>query len=130
MTGSDGRRSLGLLISLFVVVAVLGCGGGTLPERANPERARQALRTALETWQKGESTEALANGSPPIYFNDPKIQKGMRLASYELEDSHDFFGQSVRISVKATFERDDGMAKERKLIYLIDTAAAVVIVPD
>ena len=126
---SDSAR-LPAFMALTAFGFLLGCGGGSLPERADPERARQALKTALETWQKGESTEALAKGSPPIYFNDPKIQRGMRLASYEVEDPHDFFGQSVRISVKATFARDEGESKERKLTYLIDTGAAVVIVPD
>ena len=124
-----GARSASWLLPFVAFAAVMGCSSGSLPARADPERAKQALRTALETWQKGESTEALANGSPPIYFNDPKIQKGMRLASYEVENSHDFFGQSVRFSVKATFARDDG-GKERKLTYLIDTGTAVVIVPD
>ena len=83
MVASACRRSLRWLVSLFALAAVLGCGGGTLPERANPERARQALRTALDTWQKGESTEALANGSPPLKSNAvPLVVGGAEKFSY------------------------------------------------
>ncbi|MCI0681486.1 MAG: hypothetical protein L0Y71_05230 [Gemmataceae bacterium] len=123
------RRSM-VAGAACLVCGLVGCSRGSLPEQADPDKAKRALRTALAAWKKGESIEALAKGSPPIYFNDPKVQKGLRLASYEVNDSHEFFGQSVRVTVKATFERDDGDAKERQLTYLVDTAPVVVIVPD
>src|SRR5262245_44502976 len=115
--------------ALPLLAALLGCSGGSLPDRADPEQAKQALQTALETWKKGESVETLTQRRPAILFNDPKAASGMRLASFEIEGAHDFFGQSVRFSVKATVELKDAR-KERKFTYLIDTTPVVVIVPD
>lgn len=118
--------------ALLATVLLLGCGGGrgSLPEQADPAQAKQALRLALDAWQKGESVDALRGRTPAIHFNDPKAASGMRLLSYELPDDHQFFGQSVRLKVKATIEQKDGIQKERMLTYLVDTSPAVVIVPD
>jgi hypothetical protein len=107
----------------------LGCGR-SLPEQANPEKARQALEMSLDAWRKGESIPGLAKGSPVIYFNDPKVQKGMQLSAFTIEDGHDFFGQSVRLSATLSFARDGGATKERTVVYLVDTSPVIVIVPD
>jgi hypothetical protein len=118
--------------ALLGAVLLLGCGrgGGSLPEQADPAQAKQALRLALDAWQKGDSTDALRERTPAIHFNDPKPASGVRLLSYELPDAHEFFGQSVRLKVKALVEQKDGAQRERTLTYLIDTSPAVVIVPD
>jgi hypothetical protein len=111
---------------------LVGCGG-SLPARPDPEQAKQALRTALDAWQQGESIEGLTKRTPPIYFNDPKTTDGVQLKSYEFEGSPAFSGQSVRITVKATLQRDpreEGGGKERTLNYIVDIASAVVIVPE
>lgn len=114
---------------LVLAVGGLGCGG-SLPERATPEKARQGLEIALEAWKKQESIEALAKGSPVVYFNDPKVQKGLQLSDYAIQDGHDFFGQSVRLSATLTFAGKDGETKERNVSYLVDTSPVIVIVPD
>ncbi|MCI0377488.1 MAG: hypothetical protein L0215_07775 [Gemmataceae bacterium] len=129
-SASSSRRHLLWGTTLLFSAALGGCGGGSLPDRADPQKAKDALRTALETWQKGEPIETLAKRAPPIYFNDPKATEGARLTSFELDDNHEFFGQSVRVTVKATLERESGKSKQRQLNYLVDTSPAVVIVPD
>src|SRR5262245_62107935 len=100
------ERPLGRF-SLLLCAGLLGCGGGSLPEQASPERAKQALRNALDAWQKDEPLEALAERTPAIYFNDHRARDGMRLLSYELEDGHEFFGQSVRVRAKALVRQKD-----------------------
>ncbi|MCI0639613.1 MAG: hypothetical protein L0Y72_02490 [Gemmataceae bacterium] len=124
------RRRFLWSATVLLSAALLGCGGGSLPDRADPHKAVEALRTALETWKKGEPVEALAKRTPPIYFNDPKATEGVRLSSFELDDNHEFFGQSVRVTVKATLARDSGKSKQRQLNYLVDTSPVIVIVPD
>jgi hypothetical protein len=116
--------------ALLLGALALGCGG-SLPERASPEKARQALETALDAWKKGTSFETLAKGTPPIYFNDPKYKDGRPLSDYAVQDGHEFHGQSVRLSAKLTLAgKDGGATKERAVAYLVDTSPVVVIVPD
>lgn len=115
---------LGLLLA-----ALAGCGSGSLPPQASPDQARAALTQALDTWQKGESINALARGNPAVYFNDPRRGSDVKLLAYKLDDAHEFYGQTVRISVALTFKFPDGTTKERKTPYLIDTSPVVVIVP-
>ena len=113
---------------IFVVpVLALGCGQGTLPPKANPELARDTLIVALDALKKGESAESLARLDPPIYFND--LKPDVRLVDYTILDGHEWYGQSVRISVLLTLKLSDGSTKERKISYLIDTSPARVIVP-
>lgn len=123
------RCCAGWAAALLGVAALAGCGS-SLPERPDPEQAKQALRTALDAWQNGESIEDLTKRTPPIYFNDPKATDGVQLKSYEFEGSPEFSGQSVRIAVKATLQRDQRDGKERSLAYLVDIASAIVIVPE
>lgn len=115
--------------ALLGVAALAGCGS-SLPDRPDPAQAKHALQTALDAWQNGESVEELTKRTPPIYFNDPKATDGVQLKSYEFEGSPEFSGQSVRIAVKATLQRDQRDGKERSLAYLVDIASAIVIVPE
>jgi hypothetical protein len=111
-----------------VMAAAIGCGG-SLPPRASPDDARSALVRALDTWQKAESIQALAQGQPAVYFNDPRCTPDVKLVTYKMLDAHEFYGQSVRIEVEMTFQLKDGTTKERKVSYVIDTSPAIVIVP-
>jgi hypothetical protein len=125
----SATRSLAGAVVVLLGAGLPGCGRG-LPPKASPEEARQALRTALDAWQQGESLETLTKGRPAVYFNDPKAHDGRRLMSYEMEDGYDFFGQSVRVRVNAMLEGKDGTVSERELTYIIDTSPVVVIIPD
>lgn len=107
------------------VVLAVGCGG-TLPPRADADEARRVLAAALDAWKAGETAEALAARTPPVYFNDLKADQ--RLVSYTISDGHEMYGQSVRLSVTLTLSSPDGSTRERKVTYLIDTAPALVIV--
>src|SRR5262249_20621679 len=130
MTRSLGCRFLACQGMLLLGAVLVGCGGGSLPDQADPAQAKEGLPLALDAWQKGQSLDALRARTPAIHFNDHKPAAGMRLLSYELRDEHEFFGQSVRFKVKATVEQKGGASKERTLTYLVDTSPAVVIVPD
>lgn len=114
---------------LILSTCLIGCGGGALPPQANPDDAKAALITALEAWKKGETTESLAGRAKPIYFNDIKDRPGVKLLGFSIIDGHEFYGQSVRLSVVLTFEFPDGETQEKKINYLIDTKPATVIVP-
>jgi hypothetical protein len=114
---------LGLLLS-----ALTGCGDN-LPPAASPDKAREVLTTSFEAWKNGETAQSLTAREQPIYFNDPRWEPGTRVVSYAIDESHEMYGQSVRLTGTMTVKQADGAAKERKFNYLIDTAPAIVIVP-
>jgi hypothetical protein len=114
----------------LLMAATLGCAGNPLPPQASPDQAREALRTALDAWQKGESIEALAQREPPVYFNDPKCRSSLRLQGYKLVDGHNFHGQSVRLAAVLSLKQEDGQTQDREVGYLVDTSPAIVIVPE
>src|SRR5688572_2080097 len=71
---------------LFVVaLALSGCGGPELPPPVDTEEAGQQLRTALESWKKGEPYKGLESRDPPIVINEPLWRDGTKLLNYELE---------------------------------------------
>jgi hypothetical protein len=115
---------LGLLLAVLA-----GCSSGSLPPKASPDQARAALTRALDAWRKGESIDDLTRGDPAVYFNEPRCKSDVKLLAYQVDDAHEYYGQTVRIAVALTFQFPDGTTKERKASYLIDTSPAVVIVP-
>lgn len=119
------RRAAWLLL-----LALVGCNRGSLPAPANADEAYAALRLGLEDWKAKKSGEGLSKHSPPIYFNDPRSKSDLTLVDYKLNDSHEYFGQSVRIKVQLVLRTPDGVTKERNVAYLVDTSPSVVIVPD
>ena len=113
-----------------VLVVALGCQNSALPPQANPDEAREALKTALESWKKGgNARDELAGGKPPIYFNDPRCSPDVRLVDFKIDESHGQYGQSVRLSVVLSIRSKDGGVEEKKASYLVDTSPAIVIVP-
>ena len=110
----------------LVAVLAAGCGSGSLPPAADPDLARQTLTTALDAWKAGETAESLAARQPPLFFNDLKADHA--LLAYTIADGHEVYGQSVRLSATLTLKLPGGATKERKVVYLIDTAPALVVV--
>lgn len=123
---SAGRH---VLLGLALAALLAGCSR-SLPEKADPDKARAWLQTALDAWKNGDPPENLAKGSPAIFFNDPRYKAGQKLTAYQLEEAHDFHGQSARINATLTLQAKDGAATEKKTAYLIDIGNGVVIVPD
>jgi hypothetical protein len=119
-----GGWSLALLTSL-----ALGCGPAT-PRPADPDKAREALRTALDAWQNGERPEALKARQPALYVNDADWQAGLRLTGYELKGDGDYHGVQFRCSAVLSLEAGKGQRSDKAVKYLIDTQPRVVIVRD
>lgn len=110
----------------FLFLGVVGCGQ-PLPSTADPARARTALQSALDAWQKGEPEQSLQALLPPIHFNDPEWRGGKKLVKYQIE-SEQTAGQSWRCDVLLTVQAGEGKATPRRASYCIDTDPILVIV--
>jgi hypothetical protein len=112
----------------LLLVVALGCRH-SLPPQADREAARQALCTALNAWQNGETAEALQKRSPPIYITDLDWRAGRRLQSYQLSEKDEYHGVQLRCSVVLKLKDAQNKLQEKSVTYLIDTSPAFVIVP-
>jgi hypothetical protein len=112
---------------VLILLCAAGCGDPS-PPVANPQHARVALETALNAWQKGETTESLKTGSPAIHFNDPDWRSKKKLVKYEIESEH-AHGNSWHCDVLLTIQ-DGAGATQQKVGYIIDTDPTLVVVRD
>ena len=121
------------LVWLTCVIGGLAAFGGSGCTPANPNapvdaaKARETLRTALESWKKGEASTALEKASPPIYIIDPEWQSGVRLTDYQIlgdgdeKDAHLFC--KVRLKVRGL----EGKESQQEATFIISTAPNLTV---
>ena len=123
-------KSVRALIALGLLALAGGCHRSSLPPQANADEARVALNSALEAWQRGETWEAMAARTPPLYFNDPKCLPEVKLLNYKIEEGHEYHGLTVRLRTVLTLRVNGEEMKDKKYRYLIDTSPNMVIVSE
>jgi hypothetical protein len=116
-------------LSLGSLLLLAGCGGGPpLPQPADPARAREALRTALDAWQHGEQPSALANGSPAVHVNDYDWSAGQKLSRYRIADGEARQGVDTCFKVTLTLKDAQGRSVQKTVSYKVGTAPALTVV--
>jgi len=118
LTGALG--ALGLL-------CFLGCGGGSLPAPADPERGAEAIRAVMESWKRGETPEDLQKRQPPIFVNDSDWNAGVKLVDFTIIEPLEPYGRQLRCDVKLSLKNERGAVYERKIGYQVETNPALVI---
>ena len=116
------------LCRAFLVVglcALVGCQPSP-PAAVNASKARDVLKTALESWKKGETDTALQSASPPIYVIDPEWKGGAKLIDFQLlsdeeKDAH-LFAQ-----VKLTVRGPNGKDTTQAVTFIISTAPNLTV---
>jgi hypothetical protein len=123
------NRSLpwSLLVLALALVAASGCGARSALQPADPDQAREALRTALDGWQQGQAPDALSNGRPPIRVADEDWLAGVRLADYQVLDQGQPVGNALRCPVRLTLRDVQGRPLVKAVVYRIDTHPAIFI---
>jgi hypothetical protein len=107
---------------------LVGRGGQTLPSPADPEQARQALRSALDAWQRGEKSESLRGGAPPIHVIDGDWDRDLRLARYQLAPDDRASGPNLLCPVQLSLRDGRGRSFNKRVVYLVGTDPRVSIV--
>jgi hypothetical protein len=115
-----------LLLFAMSVPGLSGCGA-KLPEAADAEGARQALRTGLDLWKSGETIDSLQKRSPPIYFKDSDWKAGWQLKNFRTTLDDEPYGQQRRLYVHLSLQKS-GKATAKEVQYLVDTTPAIVVV--
>ena len=108
--------ALGLLIG-----ASSGCGTPAPAATSNPDRARTILRDVLESWKRGEPSNAPAKLSPPVIVADEDWLAGATLSDYHIEPNDHMIGTALRCPVSITVPNAKGKTKARTVFYLVTT---------
>jgi hypothetical protein len=118
------RLRIGWVVCL---VLLTGCGGRPLPSPADPEQARQALRAALDAWARGEKSQSLRGGAPPIAVVDGDWDRGLRLEKYRLGPADQLSGPNLLCPVRLTLRNSQGRSIQKQVVYLVGTSPLVSI---
>jgi hypothetical protein len=111
----------------LAVLLAAGCGPG-LQAPADPERAREALQTVLDAWQRGDRPEALRTASPAVHVNDPDWSAGRRLTRYQIAADGVRSGVDLRYTVRLTLAGPRGQAVRKDTAYVVGTSPVLTVV--
>src|SRR5262249_37802098 len=120
-------RSWVLPAAALGVVLAAGCGRYAPPPPADPAAARQALRSALDAWQGGDTVEALARGKPPVHVADDDWQGGARLLNYEITGEGEMLGLNLCCPVALSLQDRGGRTVQKKVRYSVGTSPVLTI---
>jgi hypothetical protein len=126
MIHRDHRRALLWAVGVLGVLAV-GCTGGHENAPVEADKAREVLRTALESWKKGDKVDALQRASPPIYVIDTEWQSGAVLKDYRVVNDGEEKDAHLFCPVKLTVRTPGGQEVQREVTYIISTAPNVTV---
>lgn len=132
---SEGRlltMNLALVLAAAIAAGLAtGCsGGGAQAAPVDPTRAREALTSTLEHWKKGDSIEALKNGSPAIVAQDFDWMAGNALVAYEVGSNVREDNANLRIPVELTMRSRQGKELRKSVTYLVGTSPSLTVFRD
>ncbi len=107
--------------------AAAGCSSGPVHAPVDAEKARATLRTALESWKKGDKVDALQAASPPVYVIDAEWQAGAKLVGYEVTGPGEEKDAHLFCPVRLTLREPGGKEVKRDVTYIISTAPNLTV---
>ena len=108
-------------------VTATGCTPANPNAPVNADKARETLRTALESWKKGDADTALQTASPPIYIIDPEWQSGTKLADYEILGPGDEKDAHLFCKVRLTVRGAGGKETKQEVTFIVSTAPNLTV---
>src|SRR5262249_24694832 len=128
--------TLGMLAACLGVLATLlfsGCSGPGHAHDVDAPRAREALKTALDQWKKGEGPKSLESSSTPMTVQDFDLAAGAKLLDYQIVDDGKEADANLRVQVKLVLSspgKDKGKSAEKKVWYVVGTSPSVTVFRD
>jgi len=113
------------LLTAFLAALLAACAGCSPGPRTaapvEPEKARAALRTALDAWKAGRPIESLAGESPPIVAQDFDWMAGGRLVEYQVLGDGTAEDANLRVRVELTVRNPHGRTSTKTVAYIVGT---------
>jgi hypothetical protein len=123
---TPGRFPALLLLGLILTVAA-GCSSGPVHAPVDAAKARETLRAALDSWKKGEPSDALQKADPAIYVIDNEWQEGGKLVDYRITGDGEEKDAHLFCPVNLTVREPSGKVGKRDVIYIISTAPKLTV---
>jgi len=120
------RRLLPVLLAAGLLV-VSGCKSKIDNAPVSADKARETLKTALESWKKGDKHDALQAHSPPIYVIDNDWQSGAALKDYQLLGADEEMDAHLFCKARLTVKESNGKESTREVTYVISTAPNLTV---
>lgn len=110
-----------------LVIVFAGCSSGPVHAPVEAAKARETLRTALESWKKGDRVDALQSADPPIYVIDQEWQEGNKLVDFRITGDGDEKDAHLYCPVQLTVRSPAGKESKRDVTYIISTAPKLTV---
>jgi hypothetical protein len=108
-------------LAALAVVLLAGCSvGPKLAAPVEPDKARAALRTALDAWKAGKPIGSLGEASPPIVAQDFDWLAGAKLDDYAVLDDQ-AADANLRVRVQLTVRPAQGAPAKKTVTYVVGT---------
>lgn len=108
-------------LAALAVVLLAGCSvGPKLAAPVEPDKARVALRTALDAWKAGKPIGSLAEANPPIVAQDFDWLAGAKLDDYAVLDDQ-AADANLRVRVQLTVRPAQGAPAKKTVVYIVGT---------
>jgi hypothetical protein len=114
---------------MVLLIFAAGCSGrrsAVADAQHDPEKAREALVAALDSWKNGEARR-LPKRVPPIRFDDPDFAAGWRLAEYELQEPDATIRPHADVAVILSVRDPRGKALRRETAYQVSTEGTLAV---
>jgi hypothetical protein len=109
------------------VVLLAGCSvGPKLAAPVEPDKARAALRTALDAWKAGKPIGSLAEASPPIVAQDFDWLAGAKLEDYAVLDDKES-DANLRVRVQLSVRPAQGGVAKKTVVYVVGTDPTLTV---
>lgn len=113
-----------VLLGAGLALTLPGCAGRPKNAPVDPDLARETLRSALESWKRGDKIDALAQSSPAITIQDLDWMSGHKLLSYEIIGPGEEMDAHLFAKVKLTLRDPQGQSTTKEVTYIVSTAPA------
>ena len=104
-----------------------GCGSSP-PSPPDPAAAREALETALATWEEGKPPETLRDQQPVIDVSDHQWSQGLRLAKHQIEDQDRSSGADHVFRVALWLDKGQRKPEEVHTEYFVGTSPTLRVI--
>lgn len=108
-------------------LALAGCSAGPQNAPVDAAKARETLRTALESWKRGEKVNQLQSASPPIYVIDTEWEAGAVLKDFKLVNDGTEQDANLVCPVRLTVRPASGGESTREVTFIVSTAPNLTV---
>ncbi len=125
---ASGRMPRCRWMTLTIAAGLLsGCLGSQRLTPVDAESAREALKTTLDGWKKGDAPSALSSVTPPITAQDLDWLAGAKLVDYAVTSEGKSVEANLYVPVDLTLKMGNGKQVKKKVTYVVATSPYLAV---